>query len=116
MTTTIMPLEITAIRWAEVIEYPQTGAKSKILLEDDNCRYMLMSLTVGTYIEEHASARNATLNVIEGEGLLTLGGREFILERGVFVVIPAAARHAIKAVTNLSFLLTLSGQAIDSHL
>jgi len=115
MTATIMSLNTTAIRWADVIEYPQTGVKSKILLEDGNCRYALMSLAVGMHIAEHASLRNATVNVIEGQGVLTLEAKEIVLEVGVFVFIPATARHAIKAVTNFAFLLTLSEQAVDSN-
>ena len=46
MTETIMSSKTAAIHWADVIEYPQTGVKSKILLEDANCRYMLMLLEV----------------------------------------------------------------------
>jgi quercetin dioxygenase-like cupin family protein len=115
MTVTIISSKNTAIRWADVIEYPQTGVKSKILLEDENCRYTLMSLASGMYIAEHTSTRNATVNVIEGQGVLTLEGKEIILELGIFVFIPATARHAIKAVTNLAFLLTLSEQTADSN-
>lgn len=55
------------------------------------------------------------MNVIEGQGVLTLEGKEIVLELGVFVFIPSTARHAIKAVTNLAFLLTLSEQAADSN-
>lgn len=108
MPTTIMSLNTTAIRWADVIEYPQTGVKSKVLLEDGNCRYALMSLAEGMYIAEHTNPRNATVNVIEGQGVLTLEGKEIVLESGVFVFLPATALHAVKAVTNLAFLLTLS--------
>lgn len=115
MTATIMSLKTTAIRWGDVIEYPQTGVKNKILLSDGNCRYALMSLAVGMHIAEHSSGRNATVNVIEGQGVLTLEGKEIVLELGVFVFIPANARHALKAVTNLAFLLTLSEQAADSN-
>jgi quercetin dioxygenase-like cupin family protein len=108
MTSTIMSLSTTAIRWAEVIEYPQTGVKSKILLEDANCRYTLMSLAVGMHVVEHANPRNATVNVIEGQGELMLEGKELVLKSGVFIFIPANVRHAVKALTNLAFLLTLS--------
>lgn len=115
MSATLLSLKTTAIHWADVIEYPQTGVKSKSLLEDKSCRYTLMSLAVGTQIAEHAAGRNATVNVIEGQGVLTLEGEEIVLEVGVFVFIPANAPHALKAVTNLAFLLTLSEQAIDSN-
>jgi len=110
-----MSLKTTAIHWTDILEHPQTGVKSKILLEDGNCRYALMSLAGGTDIAEHASGRNATVNVIEGQGVLTLEGKEIVLELGVFVFIPANARHAVKAVTNLAFLLTLSEQVADSN-
>ena len=88
MTKTIMSLNTTAIRWADVIEYPHTGAKSKLLLEDGNCRYMLMALAGGMHIAEHTNPRNATVSVIEGQGVLMLEDKEIILESGVFVFIP----------------------------
>ncbi len=115
MSATLLSLKTTAIHWADVIEYPQTGVKSKSLLEDGNCRYTLMSLAGETQIAAHANPRNATVNVIEGQGVLTLEGEAIVLELGVFVFIPANARHALKAMTNLAFLLTLSEQVTDSR-
>lgn len=115
MTATIISSKNTTIHWADIIEYSQTQVKSKILLEDRSCRYSLMSIAVGMHIAEHSSSRNATVNVIEGQGVLTLEGTEIVLQSGVFVFVPATARHAIKAVTNLAFLLTLSEQVGDSN-
>ncbi|XHX78332.1 MAG: cupin domain-containing protein [Stenomitos frigidus ULC029] len=108
MPETIMPLKATTIRFAETIAYPETGVRRKTLLEDANCQYALLSLAAGTEIAEHTSPRNATVNVIEGQGMLILEGKEIALESGVFVVMPAAAPHALKATANLTFLLTLS--------
>lgn len=108
MTATIMPLKATAIRLADTIEYPEAGVRRKTLLEDANCQYALMSLAAGTEIAEHTSPRNATVNVIEGQGMLTLEDKEIALEPGVFVFMPAATPHALKATANLTFLLTLS--------
>jgi quercetin dioxygenase-like cupin family protein len=103
-------IENTAIHLKDSIEYPQSGIKSKILFEDENCRYTLMSLSFGKAIAEHTNPRNATVNVIEGKGILTIAGKEIILESGVFFFIPANAPHAIQASTELAFLLTLSEQ------
>ena len=115
MTITTMSLKTSAIRWVDVIEYPETGVNSQILLEDANCRYMLMSLAEGMHITEHGSPHNATVNAIEGQGVLTLEGEDLVLEAGVFVFIPATALHSVKAVTNLTFLLTFSERVADSH-
>ena len=114
MTEMIMSSKTAAILWTDIIEYPQTGVKSKILLEDGNCRYMLMLLGAGMQIAEHTNPRNATVNVIEGQGILTLEGKELILEAGVFIFLPATAHHAITAEINLAFLLTLSERVINS--
>jgi len=107
---TIMTQENNAIHWREVIEYAPTGIKSKILLEDRTCQYILMSLSLGKAIAEHTNPRNATVNVIEGQGLFTVAGEEISLESGMFIFIPANTPHAIQSSTELTFLLTLSEQ------
>lgn len=60
-----MSSKTTTIRWADVIEYPETGVKSTILLGNKN-HYAQISLVMGMHIAEHISGRNAIVNVIEG--------------------------------------------------
>ena len=108
MTTTLLPLESSTIQLRKAIEYPATGVSSKVLIKDNNCQYNLLCLAAGSDIYEHSSARNATVNVIEGKGILTLEGNDIILEPGVFVFMPARAPHALKAEENLAFILTFS--------
>jgi quercetin dioxygenase-like cupin family protein len=98
----------------EQIEYPNTGVSSKLLLKDAVCQYTLLCLAANTEISEHSSPRNATINVIEGQGLLTLSGEDIALKPGVFVFMPANALHALKAEENLAFLLTFSEKASDN--
>lgn len=97
---------VTQLR--EQIEYPDAGVISKVLLKDRACQYTLFCLAGNTEISEHTSPRNATINVIEGRGLLTLSGQDVALQPGVFVFMPANARHALKSEVILTFLLTFS--------
>jgi nitric oxide dioxygenase len=92
----------------DLIEYPQAGILSKVLIKDNNCQYTLFCLAKDTELEEHTSTRNAAINVIEGKGTLILAGKEISLESGMFIFMPANAPHALKASENLAFLLTLS--------
>ncbi len=108
MTTTLLPLQSSAIQLRDTIEYPAAGVLSKILIKDNNCQYSLFCLAAGTEISEHTSARNATVNVIEGKGILTLEGKDIVLEPGVFAFMPSRALHALKAEENLAFILTIS--------
>lgn len=98
----------------EKIEYPRAGVLSQMIIQDQSCQYTLFCLAATTEISEHTSTRNATVNVLEGKGLLKLAGEEIKLEAGVFVFMPAHAPHALKADENLAFLLTLSEKIGDN--
>lgn len=90
------------------IRYAEEGIFSQVLIKDSVCQYTLFCLAAGTDISEHTSSRNATVQVLEGKGILTLNGEDITLEPGVFVFMEANAPHALKAEENLAFLLTLS--------
>lgn len=108
MTSTTTTHSSFAFSLQDKIEYPEGGVLSKVLLKDNNCQHTLFCLAAGTTISEHTSTRNAVINVIEGEGVLTLEGEDILLKPGVFVFMRANAPHALNAQQNLTFLLTLS--------
>lgn len=108
MTTTVTPLASLVIQLQDKIEYAATGVLSKVLLKVPHCQYTLFCLAAGTDIAEHTSTRHAVVQVIEGQGVLTLEGQDIQLNPGVFVFMPANAPHALQANENLAFLLTLS--------
>lgn len=91
------------------IEYPESGVLSRVLIKENACQYTLFCLAAGTEISEHTSTRNATVQVLEGRGSITVAGEMITLEPGVLVAFPANAPHALQAVENLAFLLTLTG-------
>lgn len=108
MTEIINVNSSTAINFADHIQYSEGGIVSKVLLKDANCQYTLFCLGAGTEISEHTATRNATINVLEGEGILVLEGVEIVLKPGKFIFMQANAPHALKTKENLAFLLTLS--------
>lgn len=108
MTATLLSHQSSTLQLHQQITYPEAGVLSKMLLKDRVCQYTLFCLAAGTEISEHTSTRNATVQVIEGQGILVLAGQEIQLEPGVFVFMPANAPHALKTEANLAFLLTLS--------
>ena len=88
MTTTLLTLTSSHLQLQDAIEYPKAGILSKVLLKDSSCQYTLFCLAAETEISEHTATRNATMNVLEGKGVLTLEGEEIELESGQFVVMP----------------------------
>lgn len=108
MTTTTTANSSFYFSLRERIEYPADGALSKVLFKDNTCKHTLLCLAAGANISEHASTRNAVINVVEGRGVLTLEGEDIQLESGTFVFMPDNAPHALKAEENLAFILMLS--------
>ena len=48
--------------------------------------YAVVSVAANASIDTHTSPRNATVNVIEGTGMLTIENKEILLEPGVSVM------------------------------
>jgi quercetin dioxygenase-like cupin family protein len=90
----------------ELTDYTKPGVTRKVLAKDERNNFSLLCLTAGTNIPEHTASRNVSVTVVEGVGILTLGGREIPLKPGVFAYLPANVPHAIFALENLSFLHT----------
>ncbi|MEO0538935.1 MAG: cupin domain-containing protein [Cyanobacteria bacterium P01_A01_bin.123] len=71
----------------------------------------MFCLGADTEISEHTATRNATVQVLEGKGTLTLNQDAIALEPGVLILMPANAPHSLVAATELTFILTLSSTA-----
>lgn len=111
MSSMLLSPQAPVLSLRSKLEYPGAGVLSQVLLKDAYCQYTLFCLASGTEISEHTSTRNAAIQVLDGQGVLTLEGRNIALEPGVFVFMPANAPHALQATSHLAFLLTLSAPA-----
>jgi quercetin dioxygenase-like cupin family protein len=114
VTVFTTPHETPDVRFEDIIDYPKTGMRRQALAQDASCQYSLISVAAGTKIATHSVPRNATVTVIEGQGVLVLEDKSIALEPGVFVCIPAAAPHSVEATGSLTFLLVFSQHSPDS--
>ncbi|MEM9809329.1 MAG: cupin domain-containing protein [Cyanobacteria bacterium P01_D01_bin.56] len=108
MPTSLIASETTFIQLKDCINYPASGVLSKVIWKNEVCQYSLFCLAANTEISEHTSTRNATVQVLEGTGSLMLNGKKIPLEPGQFIFMTANAPHALTAVSDLTFVLTLS--------
>ena len=108
MSTALIAAETTTLQLKDHLTYPESGVLSKVIWKDEVCQYSLFCLAANTEISEHTSTRNATVQVVEGTGSLTLNDETIALAPGVFIFMAANAPHALKAASNLAFVLTLS--------
>lgn len=86
-----------------------SGRSSVSLVHVDKQRAVLMGLTAGNGLDEHAAPPSATLQCITGHVRLyqSDGGGEWLLEDGDLVEIPQT-RHGLDAISDSVVLLTVS--------
>jgi len=92
----------------ELIEYPQEGILSKEILKNEKVNITLFCLAKGAELTEHTSTKAGQVFVLEGEGIFILAGEKIKMRKGVFIALPAAARHSLKAEDNTAFILFLN--------
>jgi len=86
---------------------PEDGTLSRTLHNDDNAKIVLFGFAAGEELSEHTASMPAILQIIKGEGTLTIGDETVAGQPGTLVHMAAKVPHSVKAQTPLVMLLTL---------
>lgn len=88
------------------------GKASAPVLKSERQRAMLVALTAGNGLAEHASPPAASLQVLSGRFRLYAGEREWLCGAGQLAAIPPE-RHAVDCLEDGVFLLTITPPTRD---
>ena len=80
---------------------------SKTLAQNDALSLTLFAFSQGEEIGTHDSIGDAMVHVLEGTGRFTVGGVEHICKAGDVLIMPAKVPHAVYAVEDFKWLLTV---------
>ena len=89
------------------ISVQQGQIVSKTLVQNDAVSVTLFAFAKGEEIGTHDSTGDALVHVLEGTGRFTVGGREHICKAGDVLVMPAEIPHAVYAVEDFKWILTV---------
>jgi len=96
-----------AINPADEIKYADGSVVSKTLLDKKTGTLTLFSFDAGQGLSEHTSPYDATVQVIEGEAQLTIGGKLVRAGAGELVIMPANVPHSLRAEKRFKMLLIM---------
>lgn len=88
-------------------EAPAKGILSHTLFNDEDTKIILFSFATGQELTAHTAPMPATIQILQGDGSLTLGADTWQAEAGCLVHMPAHLVHGVLARTPLQMLLTL---------
>jgi quercetin dioxygenase-like cupin family protein len=90
-----------------MVEFATGGIVSKTFLERPGAKMVLFSMAKGQSLSEHTSSMPAAIHVLKGQGIVTLGSERHDAGAGTWIYMPKEQLHAVDAVEDLVFLLTL---------
>jgi quercetin dioxygenase-like cupin family protein len=89
------------------VEYASGGILSKTVLKKETGNISLFSFARGEALSEHTAPFDAIIQVVDGQGEVTIGGKPFILKAGETIIMPANIPHAVRAVEKFKMVLTM---------
>lgn len=96
-----------AVDLLRLVEYAEGAIVSRTIAENDAGTLTLFAFDAGQGLSEHSTPFDAIVQILEGEGELTIGGNTFRAATGQLVVMPANLPHAVRAPKRFKMLLTM---------
>jgi len=86
-----------AIPLADHVSYSPGSVVSKTLLDKKAGTLTLFSFDAGQGLSEHMSPFDASVLILDGEAVITIGGEEVRAKTGDLVIMPARVPHSLRA-------------------
>ena len=88
-------------------EVADQGIVSRSIVENEHHKLIHFTLAPGQELSEHTASVPAVIQILEGEGTVTLAGVRHEAGPGKLFYMPAELKHAVQARGELAFLLTM---------
>jgi quercetin dioxygenase-like cupin family protein len=95
------------IALAASVKYADDAIVSKTLLDKKTGTLTLFAFDAGQGLSEHTSPYDATVLVVEGEGVMMIAGTRVVAKAGEMVILPAGVPHDVRAEKRLKMLLIM---------
>jgi quercetin dioxygenase-like cupin family protein len=82
---------------AELTDYMPGQVVSKTIAQNSEHSLTLFAFDKGEEISTHASGGDAIVIALDGQGEIVIDGKEFILNKGETIVMPAGVPHSVYA-------------------
>ena len=105
MLKNIKKSEILSLK--DEIAYQEGQVVSTTLAQNSAVSVTLFAFEKGEEISTHESGGDAMVTVLDGTGRITIDGREFVLQQGESIVMPAKTPHAVFGEERFKMLLTV---------
>lgn len=93
--------------FVNAIEYQSNAIVSKTIIQNKSGSLTLFAFGQGQSLSEHTAPYDAFVMVLDGECIITIGGKENTVKAGEAIIMPANVPHALVAADNAKMLLVM---------
>jgi quercetin dioxygenase-like cupin family protein len=90
-----------------LIDYAGDSVVSKTILDKPVGTITLFAFDKNQRLSEHTVPYHAVVQVVDGKGIFTIGGKDIEVTAGQLLIMPANVPHAVYAVEKFKMLLTM---------
>ena len=109
MSSILKNIELSAVlKMTDQVSYMPGQVVSKTLLQNDAVSLTLFAFDKGEEISTHESGGDAIVMALDGTGRVTIDGKEYILNAGETIVMPAGIPHAVYAPEQFKMFLVVA--------
>ncbi len=92
---------------AELVDYAEDSIVSKTIIDKPVGTITLFAFDKGQKLSEHSASYDAVVEVLDGRGELTIGGKPMTVSAGQIIVMPANVSHAVAAKERFKMMLVM---------
>ncbi|MDH7555256.1 MAG: cupin domain-containing protein [Spirochaetota bacterium] len=91
------------------MEYQSNAIVSKTIIQNKSGSLTLFAFGQGQSLSEHTAPYDAFVMVLDGEFIITIGGKDNTVKAGEAIIMPANVPHALVAANNAKMFLVMIG-------
>ncbi|MFX1316160.1 MAG: cupin domain-containing protein [Promethearchaeota archaeon] len=90
-----------------MLDYQQGSVVSRMLINKNEGTVTLFSFDKGEGLSEHTTPFDALVYVFDGKVNITISNKDYILEKGQMIIMPANEPHELKALEKFKMMLIM---------
>lgn len=89
------------------VSYADGSVVSKIIIRNEKGNVTLFAFDKGEFLSEHTAPFDAIVQILDGKAEVVIAGKQFALNVGDSIIMPANVPHAVNALERFKMLLTM---------
>jgi quercetin dioxygenase-like cupin family protein len=91
----------------DLVDYQQGRVVSRTFVQNQVMSLTLFAFDQGEGLSTHTAAGDAFVHILDGEALITIGGKQVSVKAGEVVAMPANVPHSLEARVKFKMLLVV---------